>query len=422
MPKVNVRKRTYKSGKTVYYYYFEGSRVAGKRNRITESGFKTKREAEEAGKKALNAYENAGNVVKSNISFADVIDEWQNGELKQTTTLSTQEGYGKRIKKHIKPELGKFKLASITTPAINEFLYKLYDNGFSRNTIISIKGIISRVFDYAISARYIANNQNPMIGVKLPNYRNPPKKETRKLEHVFINNDDIKKIFQRFPEGHPAFLPLALCYHLGLRKGEAFGLAWEDIDFENKIAHVVRQVQYDGISKCWCCRPVKYGRPREVSINDDLLETLKRIREDQIRRANERKHSYKIFLSNYPSNPNLSFNSPIELSGIKSKGMRQIEFLCIRDDGSYIVPNSTMHASRVIHNNLGIKDFTYHSLRHTHGSLFYKQCHDLTYVAKRLGHKNTIITAKYYLHSTDCDHSEEQRIINEIQKEEAIPV
>ena len=47
--KVNVRKKG-----NVYQYYFETAKVDGKRKRVSKSGFKTKKEAEEEGFKAMN--------------------------------------------------------------------------------------------------------------------------------------------------------------------------------------------------------------------------------------------------------------------------------------------------------------------------------------------------------------------------------
>lgn len=427
MLKLNVRKRTYASGKYTYYYYFEGPKINNKRQRISKAGFKTKKEAEKAGKEALALFENAGKFINANISFADFVNKWINIELKITVSIGTQESYEKKIKNHIMPELGKYKLTSIRTATLQDLIMKLFQAGYSRNTISCIKGILSRIFDYAVSEQYIIGAQNPMIGVKMPGKGVTPDNPTRIHNNVFLNNEDINKIFARFPEGSSGFLPLLLCYRLGLRKGEAFGLAWEDIDFENKMVYIVRQVQFDKQKNCWCCRPVKYRHPRRISIDDELLEILKRSRQKQIEQDNKHNHYYKIYVSNYPSdypeNINRVFNSPIELSGIKGEGMREIEFVCIRDDGSYIVPDTTMHISRIIHDKLNIPDFTFHSLRHTHGSIMYNNCKDLTLVAKRLGHKNINVTAKYYIHSTDNDNTEEHKVINNMNmyKKEAIP-
>ena len=72
-----VRPRMLKSGKTVYEYAFEIAIIYGNRKRKTKSGFRTKREAKEAGKIELSLYEKCGQTTKdTNISVADFFDLW----------------------------------------------------------------------------------------------------------------------------------------------------------------------------------------------------------------------------------------------------------------------------------------------------------------------------------------------------------
>lgn len=67
---VSIRKR----GK-VYQYSFEIAKVAGKRRRNSKSGFKTKKEAIEAGIREYNNYFNKGDNT-NNISYSDYLDLW----------------------------------------------------------------------------------------------------------------------------------------------------------------------------------------------------------------------------------------------------------------------------------------------------------------------------------------------------------
>ena len=55
MSEINVRKRGQK-----WQYQFEAAKIEGKRKQITKSGFNTKKEALEAGIKALAEYNNSG--------------------------------------------------------------------------------------------------------------------------------------------------------------------------------------------------------------------------------------------------------------------------------------------------------------------------------------------------------------------------
>ena len=106
-----VRPRMLKSGKMVYEYAFEIARIDGKRKRKTKSGFRTKREAKEAGKIELSLYEKCGQTTKdTNISVADFFDLWMEKDCGLTCKESTLDGYHKKIRLYIKPSIGEYYL------------------------------------------------------------------------------------------------------------------------------------------------------------------------------------------------------------------------------------------------------------------------------------------------------------------------
>ena len=78
-----------------------------------------------------------------------------------------------------------------------------------------------------------------------------------------------------------------------------------------------------------------------------------------------------------------------------------IELMLVRQDGSYIQARTMQHASSVIHYELGVKDFTFHSLRHTHATMLAEAGMPQKYTQQRLGHKDISVTLKYYTHLTD---------------------
>jgi integrase len=59
---------------------------------------------------------------------------------------------------------------------------------------------------------------------------------------------------------------------LGLRQGEVFGLAVDDVDFLGKMVHVVRQVKIVGQRPCF--GPPKRGKTRDVPLPDSVGLTL----------------------------------------------------------------------------------------------------------------------------------------------------
>lgn len=72
MANVSARKR----GK-FWEYRFESAKIDGKRRQITKGGYKTKKDALNAGNKALSEYNNSGLLfTPSEISVNDYLDEW----------------------------------------------------------------------------------------------------------------------------------------------------------------------------------------------------------------------------------------------------------------------------------------------------------------------------------------------------------
>ncbi len=98
MGEIIIKPRTLKSGKVVYEYAFEIASVDGKRKRKTKSGFKTKREARDAGKLAQQAYENIGQPIEpSEMSVADFMDQWIENDCRLSCKDVTVKGYEKRL-------------------------------------------------------------------------------------------------------------------------------------------------------------------------------------------------------------------------------------------------------------------------------------------------------------------------------------
>lgn len=117
----------------------------------------------------------------------------------------------------------------------------MYDNGYSQNSLVSIKALLTKCMNYAVDNHYIICSP----AVRLKTTRNRiPKIPTRSAPHHFINPEIMQKVFNRFPERMSSFIPLKIAYECGLRLGETFALCWEDIYLENKTIYINRQVQW----------------------------------------------------------------------------------------------------------------------------------------------------------------------------------
>lgn len=430
MGEVIIKPRTLKSGKIVYEYAFEIASVDGKRKRKTKSGFKTKKEAREAGKLAQQAYEQVGHAVEpSDMSFSDFLDQWIEMECKLSCKEVTVNGYKKKIRLYIKPALGEYRLKFITKNILQEFITKMYNDGFSTNTISSIKGILSKSFTFAVDRHYLMTS--PATRLITPTNLQP-NKPTRQKQHIYLTKEQIDSIFARFPEGTTAYIPLMIAYHTGLRLGEIYGLVWEDIDFKNKTLAVNRQVQWyqgertqeekkrtNGTSESngyWYFSEPKYKSYRIIDLDDVILEIL----QTELAKQQKAKAYYDEYYTHYFTTNMLDFGGtkptykvqPINQI-MNQKTTNEVHFICRRENGTYVNPRTTQHISSIVHRQLNIPDYDTYSFRHTHGTMLIENGADMVYVQRRLGHKDISVTMNIYTnHLTEKIKSRNNSMLN----------
>lgn len=395
-------RKSARHGKT-YEYRFEAAAVGGKRKWISKGGFLTSKEAKAAGLVALNEYNNCGRVVfDSDMSYADFLDMWFERECKATLKNTTLIAYQKRIKNHIKPALGKYELRNIKKADLQNFLNKMHDNGYSKNSISEVRGILTKSFSFAVDEKYISNS--PAFKIRKPKAEFT-KVPTRSAPHSYLSADKMERIFGRFQEGHSSYIPLLLGYRCGLRIGETFALLWDDIDFEAKTLSVNRQVQWKQNERSkedklwdngrkvedagyWYFSNPKCNSFRTIELDEMLVDVLRRERERQIAARAYFKERYTEYAVD-------------EYRKINTAGKgTPIEFLCVRENGTYINLRTMQHASSVIQKQLEIPEFDYHSLRHTHTTMLIEHGAPIKYVQARMGHKNINVTLNIYQHLT----------------------
>lgn len=377
--------RTRKRGKT-WEWSFEGARIDGQRKPISKGGYRTKGEAIEAGTQAKAEYDNAGmHFVPSEISVADFYDLWMENYCKVNLSAGTFIGYKKKIDLHIKPSLGKYRLKSLTPAIIQKLLNDKFNQGYSRNTLSVIKGLLTGALSYAVEPMHFIK-YNPATGTKLPSHRAVPETPSRKKDRNIIPPDQWENIIKRFPEEHSCFIPLQLAYRCGLRLGEAFALTWNDIDFEARTLDVNKQVQ--NLDGSWAFYDPKYSSFRNIRLDSKMLEILERAKIKQ-----ERSREY------YAEHYTVLYEDDKRHINTKGEGC-EIFPINRRENGTYIQPRVMQHCSRIIHYQMGCEDFDYHSLRHTHATMLLENGANPKDVQVRMGHKNIEETLQIYVHVT----------------------
>jgi integrase len=377
--------RTRKRGKA-WEWFFEGARIDGKRKPISKGGYRTKGEALGAGTQAKAEYDNAGmHFTPSEISVADFYDLWLEEYCKVNLSEGTLVSYKKKIDIHIKPVIGKYRLKALTPAIIQKFLNDKFNQGYSRNSLSFFKGLLTGALSYAVEPMRLIKF-NPAVGTKLPSRRAVPEIPSRRKERGIIPPDQWDTIIKRFPEGHSCFIPLQLAYRCGLRLGEAFAITWDDIDFKAGTLDINKQVQ--NIDGPWAFYNPKYDSFRNIRLDSKMLGILKRAKEKQ-ERAKEYYAEYYTTLFEDNKRCIITMNTGKEIHPVNR-----------RENGTYIQPRVMQHCGRIIHYQIGYKDFDYHSLRHTHTTMLLENGANPKDVQVRLGHKNIEETLQIYAHVT----------------------
>ena len=151
----------------------------------------------------------------------------------------------------------------------------------------------------------------------------------------------------------------------GLRSGEAFGLRWEDVDFERQTIHVRRnltKVKGEYILDT----PKTRGSIRQLAMSSEVTRLLLVQRREQTR--------WMLHNNPFP-HPEMVFTSP---------------------KGNYLDHNYTERKFKQFVAGTSFSEITLHSLRHANATLMLAAGVDLKVVSALLGHSSIATTANLY--------------------------
>lgn len=168
-------------------------------------------------------------------SFADAAEAWDAWHMEQVSH-NAHELYRPMLARAKEFFSGRY-LKDITPDEVQAFVNKMANRGYAKSTVQKHLNMMRMIFDHAITQPDSGVHYNPCGSVRVPaglavTRREPPTDEQLKL--VRPSEDSTMHLF--------AFFLL----YTGLRRGELLGLRWEDIDRENKLIHVRRNVYYVG--------------------------------------------------------------------------------------------------------------------------------------------------------------------------------
>ena len=363
-----IKKYITKKGETRYLFqtYLGIDPSTGKEKRTTRRGFKTIKEAKAAERDLLLDVEENGfssNEDFQNPTFAEVAELWLES-YKSTVKPTTYQGVKIKLDVMIDLYFTDMKIQQINVAYCQKVAIKLSNRYILYTNYYSV---INRVFKYATSIDIIKSNPLDKI-IK-------PKNRPLKVKENYYTKQELTDFLKVCKENcKPVEYTF---YHLlaftGLRIGEAIGLMWSDVDFENKRLNISRTAVKIGKEQTVQDPKTKRSK-RVITLDDETLNVLKLWKRQQIKEyfqaGKAYQHDSNYIFTNNKGKWLLTATMKVKLSS----------FFCK-------------------HNKL--KKITPHGFRHTHASLLFEAGITAKIISDRLGHNNVQTTLDMYTHIND---------------------
>lgn len=300
--------------------------------------------------------------INSNITLSEFSPIYINNYATQALKKRTLRDYESRLKRLL-PAIGYIKLKDFNPLMLTQFFQSLQEKGtkinepeqgLSPKSIRNYSAMLSSIFKMALKWGYI--KESPMKGVVLPKVNKPCV--------TSLSTDEVNKLIllleEQAPTKYKIFIELILI--TGMRRGEAVGLTWDKIDFNNGLIYINSTVQYDSIDGIYVDTTKNTSSNRYIKISKWMLDKLKEYKIEQSKQS-ESIHSNFIFTQN---------------------------------NGKPMHPNTPYTWFTRFQQRNGLQHISIHSLRHTTATLLILNQINTKLVSGRLGHSSTKTTEDIY--------------------------
>ena len=371
---IEKRKNSYRI--TVSLGYGEDGKQIRERYTYNPDPTLTKKQAYQAaykyGIELENKLKRGGSVKYDKLSFNQFAEMYFNthaATLKEYTATQYWDIYEKRLKSYF----GNMKVKKITVLDITDWLASLKKTDGSGELSDNSKGVYFRTLKAMLSVaeRLGIIDSNPCKKIPVPS--------NKKTRVKALQQPDVNTLFDKidsYPDSVKPSLRFAasssvmLVYLLvmtGIREGEAAGLKWTDIDYDNRLIHIEREIVYIPKKGVRITPPKSDNSIRDVFIPELLctkLKEYKAIQDEEIKKRGDLYNNNDFIFAQFDG-------SPVHGSSIR-KSIKRAFAYC---DVPYV---------------------TVHGLRHTYASLSIANGTDPRTAAAQLGHSTPSITMNVY--------------------------
>lgn len=161
----------------------------------------------------------------------DYLDYWLAEVVKPNRRGTTYDLYESNVRLYLKPHLGHLTFSKLSVPVLQRFLNQRSAEGYSVRKVQTLRDILSAALTRAMREELITRHVARLVEVQ----------PFQRAEIQPWTPDEVSRFLDvsKSHKWYPAFLLVAL---YGLRRGEAIGLRWGDIDLARNELHIRQQV------------------------------------------------------------------------------------------------------------------------------------------------------------------------------------
>ncbi|MGD0946780.1 MAG: site-specific integrase [Candidatus Binatia bacterium] len=180
---------------------------------------------------ALRNHQLGLNVAPERQTAAQFLERWLTDCVAPSTRPRTLDSYSDTVRLHLIPTIGKVPLGKLAPQHVQAMMNaKLAD--FSPRSVQYMHSVLSRALNRAVKWDLVARNVCTLVS--------PPRVPRRLVEP--LSPDDARRLLEVVKDDQNEAL-YSVAMALGLRKGEALGLRWQDVDLESATLSVRHQLQ-----------------------------------------------------------------------------------------------------------------------------------------------------------------------------------
>jgi integrase len=342
------------------------------------------------------------------------LDEFVRLRVRERTFIS----YEGTLRVHVLPALGAVPLRSLTPLQVQELLGAKARSGLSPRSVAYIRTVLRAALSQAVKWELVQRNAAALA--------EPPRQERKEIRP--LTPEEARTLLDA-AKGDRFEAMLVLAVTTGLRLGELRGLMWEDVNLEEGVLHVRRQLQR--IERKLVLTDLKTHHSRRTVFLPELA--VKVLREHRDRQAAElashagtSDQSCGDLLAHARASASLCAAGPSRGDGAhhpaasdvspagSDLGTTSASLIFTTRNGT---PLDQKHVQRPFHALLkkaGLGRIRFHDLRHTCASLLLAQNVHPKVVQNLLGHSQIGITMDIYSHVMPSAQRDASRQIDEL--------